>query len=119
MRHIVELYKTFVRPMQRTSRIYHHTPVVRDTTHTAGACWNWQRKDRSRAAAALFRLSDPAEPEYLLRFRGLDVARRYQVTFDNTGESCVLDGFTLSKAGIPIALETALTSELLLAEAVS
>jgi hypothetical protein len=30
-----------------------------------------------------------------------------------------LDGFTLSKTGIPIALQTALTSELVLAEAVS
>jgi hypothetical protein len=39
------------------------------------------------------------------------------VTWDNSGETCVVDGFTLMKQGITVRLEGPLTSELLLFEA--
>ncbi len=52
-----------------------------------------------------------------LRLRGLDVSRRYRVTLDNSGQTCEVDGFTLMKQGITVRLEGALTSELLLFEA--
>jgi hypothetical protein len=73
--------------------------------------------DRTRAVAGLFRLSDPAEPEYLLRMRGLDVSRRYRVTLDNGGDICVLDDFTLTRTGVTVRLEAPLTSGLLLCQA--
>jgi alpha-galactosidase len=114
----VEIYKTFVRPFHATSRIYHHTPVVSGLEPRGWGVLEIAARDRGRALVGLFRLSDPAEPEYLLRLRGLDMGRRYQVTFDNSGDKVVLDGYTLVKAGVPIRLETALTSELLLVEAV-
>jgi hypothetical protein len=74
--------------------------------------------DRTQGIAGVFQLSDPREPDYLLRLRGLNVGRRYLVTFDNTGQVCEVDGFTLMKQGITVSLEGALTSELLLFEAV-
>ncbi len=74
--------------------------------------------DRTRGIAGLFQLADPRENEYLLRLRGLDVGKVYRVTWDNAGQSCEVDGFTLMKQGIPVRLEGALTSELLLFEAV-
>ena len=40
-------------------------------------------------------------------------------TFDNSSESCEVDGLALTRTGITSRLETALTSELLLVEAVS
>jgi hypothetical protein len=45
------------------------------------------------------------------------VSRRYRVTWDNSGETCEVDGFTLMKQGITVRLEGPLTSELLLFEA--
>jgi hypothetical protein len=39
------------------------------------------------------------------------------VTFDNTGQTCQLDGTTLMKQGVTVRLEGALTSELLVCEA--
>ena len=48
--------------------------------------------------------------------RGLDVSRRYRVTWQDTGQVGELDGFTLMKTGLPVRLEGALTSELLLFE---
>jgi alpha-galactosidase len=115
---MIELYKQFVRPFHATSRIYHHTPVVEGFEPHGWGVIELAAQDRSRVIAGLFRLSDPAEPAYLLRFRGLDVGRRYRVTFDNSGDRVELDGFTLTHTGVPVRLESALTSELLLVEAI-
>jgi alpha-galactosidase len=119
VRHMVELYKQFVRPFHATSRIYHHTPVVEGFEPHGWGVIELAAHDRSRALAGLFRLGDPAESTYLLRFRGLDLGRRYRVTFDNSGDCGELDGFTLTRVGVPVRLESALTSELLLVEAIS
>ena len=73
--------------------------------------------DRARGICGLFQLSAPMEPEYRLRLRGLDASRRYRVTFDNSGQTSEVDGFKLMSDGITIRLEGALTSELLLLEA--
>ena len=114
----VRIYKEFVRPIHATSRIYHHTPVVKGFEPRGWGVLELASRDRTRAIAGLFRLSDPAEPEYFLRFRGLDPGRRYRVTFDNVSESCEVDGWALTRTGIVSRLETALTSELLIVEAV-
>ena len=119
IRNAVRIYKEFVRPIHPTSRIYHHTPVVEGFEPRGWGVLELASRDRTRAVAGLFRLSDPAEPEYLLRFRGIDPGRRYRLTFDNSSESCEVDGLALTRTGITSRLETALTSELLLVEAVS
>ena len=118
IRNAVGIYKDFVRPIHATSRIYHHTPVVKGFEPQGWGVLELASRDRTRAVAGLFRLSDPAEPEYLLRFRGIDPGRRYRVSFDNRSESCEVDGLTLTRTGIVSRLETALTSELLIVEAV-
>jgi len=117
IRRVIDLYKDFVRPIQRTSRIYHHTPELKGFDPHGWAALELVSEDRQRAVAGVFRLADPAEPEFTLRFRGLDLGRRYRVTFDNSGDACVLDGYALSKTGVSLRLEAALTSELLIVEA--
>ena len=117
IRNAVRIYKEFVRPIHPTSRIYHHTPVVRGFEPSGWGVLELASRDRTRAIAGLFRLSDPADPEYSLRFRGIDPGRRYRVTFDNSSESCEVDGIALTRTGITSRLETALTSELLIVEA--
>jgi hypothetical protein len=42
----------------------------------------------------------------------------YRVTFDNAGQTCGADGLTLASQGLTIRLDGALTSELLVVEAV-
>ncbi len=118
IRNAVRIYKEFVRPIHATSRIYHHTPVVKGFEPRGWGVLELSSRDRTRAIAGLFRLGDPAAPEYLLRLRGIDPGRRYRVTFDNRSESCEVDGIALTRTGITSRLETALTSELLLVEAV-
>ena len=117
-RHWLDLYKNFVRPFMNTGRIYHHTPVVNGPEPKGWGVLELASADRRRGICGLFQLSDPSQPEYLLRLRGLDLSRRYRVTWDSSGQSCEVDGFTLMKQGLTVRLEGALTSELLLFEAV-
>ena len=117
VRHAIEIYKRFVRPYSATSRLYHHTPVVKGHNPHGWGALELASRDRTRAMVGAFRLSDPAEDEYLLRVRGLDMGRRYRVTLDNSGDAVELDGYLLGSAGLPLRLEAPLTSELLLIEA--
>ena len=65
---------------------------------------------------AVFRLSGPgsAAPEVVVKLRGADISKRYRVRFDNSGSETELSGYCLVKEGVPVRLEGALTSELLL-----
>ncbi len=93
-------------------------PTSTGPSRRAGACWSWPRATARGHLRACSSSPRRTQPEYLLRLRGLDVARRYRVTWDNTGQTCEVDGFTLMKQGLTVRLEGALTSELLLMQAV-
>jgi hypothetical protein len=53
---------------------------------------------------------------YVLRPRGLDPGKSYRVTFDSMGTTATVDGLSLMRDGLPIRLESNLSSELLLFE---
>jgi len=113
------LYKEFARPMMATGRLYHHTPEVGGPDPQGWGVLELASADRARGMCGLFQLAAPTAPEYTVRLRGLDVSRRYRVTWGNAGQTCEVDGFTLMQRGLTVRLEGALTSELLLFEAVS
>jgi hypothetical protein len=50
--------------------------------------------------------------------RGLDASSSYKVAFQNRGETVEMSGLQLMQNGIPVRLETAGTSEMLLFESV-
>ena len=116
-KHMVDLYKNFVRPFMSQSRFYHHTPVFNSEEPQGWGVLELAARDHTCGMAGVFQLSAPHEPEYHLRPRGLDISKRYKVTWDNSGQTCEVDGFTLVQQGIVVRLEGALTSELLLFEA--
>jgi alpha-galactosidase len=118
VRHMVDLYKSFVRPYLRRGRIYHHTPVFDGPEAQGWGVLELASQDRRRAMAGVFQLSSPQEAEYTLRLRGLDAGLRYRVTFDNENHTAEVDGFTLMKQGLVVRVEAPLTSELLLFEAI-
>ncbi|MCK5381657.1 MAG: alpha-galactosidase [Candidatus Latescibacteria bacterium] len=116
IKHHLEVYKNAIRPWQRTSRIYHHTPVFEGHDPRGWGILELVSADRAQAVAGLFRLQGPAEREILLRLRGLDEGRTYRVRFDNSGHTAGVSGYALMHEGITIALDYALTSELLIIE---
>jgi len=117
MKRFVSLYKEFVRPFMNTGRIYHHTPCVANPEPKGWGVLELASRDGAKAVCGLFQLAAPAEAEYLLRLRGLDRSRGYKVTFDNAGQTCEIDGLVLMNQGLTVRLEGALTSELLVIEA--
>jgi alpha-galactosidase len=118
LKRFVSLYKEVARPIMSTGRIFHHTPSLPGPDPQGWGVLELASGDGSRAICGLFQLSAPARPEYLLRFRGLDAGRRFRVTFDNSGATCEVDGYVLTSQGLTVRLGGALTSELLIVEAV-
>jgi hypothetical protein len=113
----VALYKNFVRPLADAGSIYHHTPEVSGLDPHGWGVLELDSADRTKGICGLFQLSAPTQPDYHLVLRGLDESKRYRVTFDNSGETALVDGRTLMNEGITVRLEGALTSELLIFEA--
>jgi hypothetical protein len=116
IRHYVELYKSFMRPMLPACRVFHHTPVPQQQ---AWCVLEYATPDASRAAAGLFRVAATGSDEYHFRPRGLHPDRSYRVTLDNTGTVSQMSGQELMRHGLFIRLDSPLTSELLLFESLS
>ena len=118
VRHAYQLYKTFIRPMLSTSRVYHHTPLLPSNEVGDWVVLEYAARDGSRACAGLFRLSSTGAPEYRFKPRGLKMGQRYRMTFDNSGESVIKTGYELAQEGVRVRLERGIRSELLLLEEV-
>jgi len=115
--HHIQLYKEFMRPILPTARMYHHTPVLPMTDLNGWCVLEMVAQDCSRGYVGLFRLNAVGTDTFELRPRGLPRSGRYRVRFENEGDTVELAGADLVR-GIPIRLERALTSQLLLFEQV-
>jgi alpha-galactosidase len=118
VRHHVRLYKDFIRPFLATCAVYHHTPELIGKEPCGWAILEYVAADSARAAVGIFRLAGEGSDEVYLRLRGLLPRRNYRVTFDNQQQSTLISWGELQHVGLTIRLARALTSELLLIEAV-
>ncbi|MCJ7736597.1 MAG: alpha-galactosidase [Anaerolineae bacterium] len=116
--HTIGLYKDFVRPMLSESRIFHHTPIQRQMEVGDWVVLECADAAGTRAYAGIFRLGGAKDDAFHFCPKGLDVSRRYRVTEDNSGRSFEAEGRELANTGLHIAVGGAMTSELLLIEAV-
>ena len=114
----VDLYKRELRPILRNSVVYHHTPLTDYLEQTPWVVLEYASPDKSRAVATLFRTSGFEDPVYHFVPRGLDASGHYKVTFQSRGETVEMPGIQLMQDGIPVRLETAGTSEMLVFESV-
>jgi alpha-galactosidase len=116
--HYANLYKTFIRPMLATTRVYHHAPV----NATGGvATGNWlamefTSPDRTKGWATIIRLSKTETGDYLFTPKGLASGKRYRITFDNSGETRAVEGDALMRDGVAVRPTPSVASELLLFE---
>jgi hypothetical protein len=117
-RHTIELYKSFVRPMLSTCRLFHHTPIQRQTEEGDWVVLECMDDDSSRGYTGIFRLGGAKEDAYHFYPKGLDISKRYRVTYDTRGQSQECEGGTLANQGLRVAVPSAFTSELLLFEVV-
>jgi alpha-galactosidase len=116
--HYLEIYRQMIRPVMIDGRVFHHTPCLPLAQSTPWCVLEYARPDHSMAVAGIFRtssLSEGAEPDvYVFKPRGLDPDRQYRVSLDNQGLKYQASGNELIREGIPVRLEAALTSELIL-----
>jgi alpha-galactosidase len=109
--HAIELYQRTIRPLLRTCRVYHHTPVI-DFERPHGFCvLEYAAPDRTRAVLGVFRLSGGADTQ-VVRPRGLDRGRGYRVRLDSAGMAFEATGSDLADRGLTIRLEQPMSSEL-------
>ena len=117
----IDLAKSFCYPiMANRSLVYHHTPGIGVSRPAEWCVLEYASPDHQRGYAGVFKLSGgiQAPTNYQLRLRGLDRSRSYEVTTDNSGETFVMSGTDLVSSGLPVRLDSALTSELVLYSAV-
>ena len=118
VRHSVSLYKTFIRPILPTGKIYHHTPDTHELRENAFYALEIASPDGGRGALAAFTLTDVKKDTFTVVPRGIDPGMRYRVTFDNSRTSVVMDGFQLASVGCTFRLPASLSSELVLYESI-
>lgn len=112
----LDLHKGFCRPVLAGHPVvFHHTPDIGMSKPADWCVLEYGTADRSRGYAGVFRLANgPAE--YRLRLRGVDTGADYEVTLDNASQVFRMSGRELALNGLPIALDSALTSELVMYE---
>lgn len=116
-RRYIELHKTFCRPiMAGGPAVFHHTPDIGIYAPADRCVLEYASRDRRRAYAGVFQLVDGGS-EYVFRPRGLDPSLAYEVRTDNDGSTFRASGRELVCEGVPVRLDRALTSELLLFQA--
>jgi alpha-galactosidase len=115
IRESVEQFKRVIRPIMVGSRVYHHTPLLPIAEPSPWLVLEYAAPDSARAVAGLFRTAESGDQTFVFKPRGLDLGRTYLVTFSNSGQKVELTGARLMD-GIPVRLEAAMTSELLLFE---
>jgi alpha-galactosidase len=117
--HYTTLYKDMFRPMLPTLQVYHHAPVNAEGGVDSGDWFAMEfgSPDRRQDWAVVVRLSPKAPEDYLLKPRGLDPSREYEITFDSTGAKTRARGGELARQGLRIKPANGTISELVLLKA--
>lgn len=113
-RRYIQLAKSFTGPIiGGRPAVYHHTPDIGLYAPAEWCVLEYANPDRSRGYAGVFKLTGgPAE--YRLRLRGVDAGADYEVTLDSAGQIFRMSGRDLAIQGLPLRLDVALTSELVM-----
>jgi alpha-galactosidase len=115
-RRYIGLHKGFCRPVLAGHPVvYHHTPDIGLFKPADWCVLEYATPDRSRGYAGLFKLTG-GRSLYRFHPRGVDSSATYKVTLDNRCQEMRLSGQDLLLHGLPVELDTALTSELVMYE---
>lgn len=110
----IKLAKEFTAPILAAKpAVYHHTPDIGLYSPAEWCVLEYASQDRSRGYAGVFKLKNGTS-EYLLRLRGADASAEYEVTLDNQQQTFRMSGRDLAIHGLPVRLDAAMTSELVM-----
>ena len=117
VKHSIELYKSFIRPILPTSKIYHHTPETASNSDGTLSILEIASPDKTRGAFTVCALAD-AKADILVCPKGIDVGKTYEVTLDNTRSTFKVSGYELSTIGVRVNIPASMSSELVLYRAI-
>lgn len=118
IRHALDIYKSFIRPMLPTSRMYHHNEDIPGVRRDGYSALELASADKTKAAITVFTVPGSKAERVNIVSRGLDLSHTYRVTLDNTGETMIVTGRELLMNGVTTRIMGVMTSELILIEAV-
>ena len=118
VQHSVQLYKDFIRPILPTCNVYHHTPEIKKTLTDGFTVLEIASPNRSRGAMTVFSMPGCKQSGTTVKLRGIDPAARYRVTLDNLRTTFEAEGRELAVNGIGVEIPAAMSSELVLYEAI-
>jgi alpha-galactosidase len=122
-RRYIQLAKDFCYPLIAAGAVvYHHTPGIGVLSATPWCVLEYAAPDRSRGYCGVFSLKQEENSHargYVLRLRGIDRSRDYEVRLDNNGEVFRISGRELADTGLSIRLDGSMLSELVLYTAAS
>ncbi|MBQ7153368.1 MAG: alpha-galactosidase [Clostridia bacterium] len=116
IRHSVDLYKEFIRPMLPQSLVYHHTPSRKEMEQAGHIALEIASPEKDRSAVGVFGL-DGSRREHIVYPRGISEGMNYRVIWDNSGASVTMSGADILRKGISVTIPAGLSSELLLLSA--
>ncbi len=111
-----ELYKSFIRLLLPTCRVYHHAPINEVGNWDTGPWFAMQymSPDMRKGWATVIRIGESDSPVYVLKLKGLNAGGNYRVSFDSRNETAIVSSQKLTGEGLSIPLESLYSSELLL-----
>ncbi len=117
LQHSMEVYKSFIRPILPTSKVFHHTPNAASDGDGTVSILEIASPDGASGALTVCTLMN-AEADLFIRPRGIDIECTYEVTFDNSRSTVMVSGYELSTQGVRVSIPSALASELVLYRAI-
>jgi hypothetical protein len=123
IRRYVGLFKELTKPiLSAGARVYHHTPDIGVRNPAKWCVLEYAHPEATVGYVGVFRLGDTGplsggseeEDTYLLRPRGIDAGREYEIELDNSGARWRVSGAELSNEGLAIRVGQKNTSELVI-----
>ncbi len=118
IRHSVGVYKEFIRPFLPTCSVYHATPEIEETRRLGYSLLEITSEDQNRGAFGVFTLPGFRKEEIHITLKGADLSKKYRITMDNSRQSFEMSGAEANMRGITVRVPAALSSELILYEAI-
>lgn len=117
VRHSVDIYKNFIRSFLPEAKIYHHTPEI-STFDGDFYILEIASPDCKKGAVTVFTLPESKKSGVAVIPKGINAGLKYKITLDNSGAEYISDGKDILLNGIPVSIPCAMSSELILFEAI-
>jgi len=117
VKHSVDVYKNFIRSFLPECLVFHHTPEASRCLSDGNCVIEIAAPDATKGAIGVFTLTLAKRENYTVIPKGIDPAKNYKVTLDNSGSTFTVSGYEISVSGIRVNIPNSMSSELILYEA--